>query len=189
MPNDRYKVRFDDIFRLGYREKQKSIVGAWIEPPKRERKANYAVDAYFREALRVTEPKAPKVFIQSWHRGLDVSAPAIHQPQVVAKLQFAWLLNVAVVVVVNRHRVRPNSPSCKISSSSLRVCSSCSTRRSTTTASRSATRCRATLNWDPKPSKCRGRNRGRSTRPNLSPMPSRPKKKAFSLRYPNSTCL
>lgn len=43
-----------------FREKQKSIVGAWIEPPKRERKANYAVDAYFREALRVTEPKAPK---------------------------------------------------------------------------------------------------------------------------------
>ena len=35
----------------------------WIEPPKRERKANYAVDAYFREALRITEPKAPKVFI------------------------------------------------------------------------------------------------------------------------------
>ena len=32
----------------------------WIEPPKRERKANYAVDAYFREALRVNEPKAPK---------------------------------------------------------------------------------------------------------------------------------
>jgi hypothetical protein len=46
---------------LLHREKQKSIVGAWIEPPKRERKANYAVDAYFREALRVTEPKAPKV--------------------------------------------------------------------------------------------------------------------------------
>ena len=33
----------------------------WIEPPKRERKANYAVDAYFREALRMSEPKAPKV--------------------------------------------------------------------------------------------------------------------------------
>ncbi len=33
----------------------------WIEPPKRERKANYAVDQYFREALRVNEPKAPKV--------------------------------------------------------------------------------------------------------------------------------
>ena len=44
-----------------YREKQKAIVGNWIEPPKRERKANYAVDAYFREALRVSEPKAPKV--------------------------------------------------------------------------------------------------------------------------------
>lgn len=43
-----------------YREKQKHILGHWIEPPKRERKANYAVDAYFREALRVSEPKAPK---------------------------------------------------------------------------------------------------------------------------------
>ena len=36
----------------------------WIEPPKRERKANYAVDAYFKEALRVSEPKAPRV--SSW---------------------------------------------------------------------------------------------------------------------------
>ncbi|CAG9090664.1 hypothetical protein JYU34_009443 [Plutella xylostella] len=45
-----------------YREKQKLMpLGSWIEPPKRERKANYAVDAYFREALRVSEPKAPKV--------------------------------------------------------------------------------------------------------------------------------
>ena len=45
-----------------YREKQKlGGIGHWIEPPKRERKANYAVDAYFREALRVSEPKAPKV--------------------------------------------------------------------------------------------------------------------------------
>lgn len=43
-----------------YREKQKSGGLNWIEPPKRERKANYAVDAYFREALRVSEPKAPK---------------------------------------------------------------------------------------------------------------------------------
>uniref|UniRef100_A0A2M3Z6B9 Putative chromatin remodeling complex swi/snf component swi2 n=1 Tax=Anopheles braziliensis TaxID=58242 RepID=A0A2M3Z6B9_9DIPT len=44
-----------------YREKQKlQTLGSWIEPPKRERKANYAVDAYFKEALRVAEPKAPK---------------------------------------------------------------------------------------------------------------------------------
>ncbi|XP_063696190.1 chromatin-remodeling complex ATPase chain Iswi [Culicoides brevitarsis] len=44
-----------------YREKQKlNALGNWIEPPKRERKANYAVDAYFKEALRVAEPKAPK---------------------------------------------------------------------------------------------------------------------------------
>lgn len=47
---------------LDYREKRKAAgLGHWIEPPKRERKANYAVDAYFREALRVSEPKAPKV--------------------------------------------------------------------------------------------------------------------------------
>ncbi|CAG8558323.1 7083_t:CDS:10 [Paraglomus brasilianum] len=36
----------------------------WIEPQKRERKANYAVDNYYRDALRVTpkpsQPKAPK---------------------------------------------------------------------------------------------------------------------------------
>uniref|UniRef100_A0A8C5G3K6 SWI/SNF related, matrix associated, actin dependent regulator of chromatin, subfamily a, member 5 n=1 Tax=Gouania willdenowi TaxID=441366 RepID=A0A8C5G3K6_GOUWI len=32
-----------------YREKKKVITN-WIEPPKRDRKANYAVDAYFREA-------------------------------------------------------------------------------------------------------------------------------------------
>ncbi|XP_066141375.1 chromatin-remodeling complex ATPase chain Iswi [Euwallacea fornicatus] len=51
-----YKFEGED-----YREKQKSIgISNWIEPPKRERKANYAVDAYFREALRVSEPKAPK---------------------------------------------------------------------------------------------------------------------------------
>ncbi len=32
-----------------YRAKQnKGGVGYWIEPPKRERKANYQVDAYFR---------------------------------------------------------------------------------------------------------------------------------------------
>ncbi|XP_076417689.1 SWI/SNF-related matrix-associated actin-dependent regulator of chromatin subfamily A member 1 isoform X4 [Peromyscus maniculatus bairdii] len=50
-----YKFEGED-----YREKQKLGVVEWIEPPKRERKANYAVDAYFREALRVSEPKIPK---------------------------------------------------------------------------------------------------------------------------------
>ena len=45
-----------------FREKRKEIPGLyWIEPPKRERKANYAIDAYFREALRMSEPRAPKV--------------------------------------------------------------------------------------------------------------------------------
>ena len=56
-PESVYKFEGED-----YREKQKIPgIGHWIEPPKRERKANYAVDAYFREALRVSEPKAPKV--------------------------------------------------------------------------------------------------------------------------------
>ncbi|XP_032974441.1 probable global transcription activator SNF2L1 isoform X8 [Rhinolophus ferrumequinum] len=50
-----YKFEGED-----YREKQKLGMVEWIEPPKRERKASYAVDAYFREALRVSEPKVPK---------------------------------------------------------------------------------------------------------------------------------
>lgn len=48
-----------------YREEQTSIedITAWIEMPKRERTiTNYAVDGPFEEDLRVTEPKAPKVF-------------------------------------------------------------------------------------------------------------------------------
>merc|ERR1712241_904151 len=46
-----------------FREKQRDEIGLnWIAPPKRERKANYAVDAYFKEALRTgsNEPKAHK---------------------------------------------------------------------------------------------------------------------------------
>ncbi|CAB4064730.1 SMARCA5 [Lepeophtheirus salmonis] len=46
-----------------FKSKQRDEIGMnWIAPPKRERKANYAVDAYFREALRVgaAEPKAHK---------------------------------------------------------------------------------------------------------------------------------
>lgn len=46
-----------------FREKQREEIGLqWIAPPKRERKANYAVDAYFREALRqgAAEQKAHK---------------------------------------------------------------------------------------------------------------------------------
>ena len=36
-----------------FKDKQSDEIGlAWIAPPKRERKANYAVDAYFKEALR-----------------------------------------------------------------------------------------------------------------------------------------
>lgn len=55
-PTSLYQFEGED-----YREKQKlQTLGNWIEPPKRERKANYAVDAYFKEALRVAEPKAPK---------------------------------------------------------------------------------------------------------------------------------
>merc|ERR1719186_2426248 len=53
-----YKFEGED-----FREKQKDDIGLhWIAPPKRERKANYAVDAYFREALRTgaNEPKAHK---------------------------------------------------------------------------------------------------------------------------------
>lgn len=45
-----YKFEGED-----YREKQRNVggIGYWIEPPKRERKANYQVDAYFRFFLDV----------------------------------------------------------------------------------------------------------------------------------------
>lgn len=41
---------------------RKPIGQLWIEPSKRERKANYSVDSYYRDAMRVTaKPAAPKV--------------------------------------------------------------------------------------------------------------------------------
>jgi hypothetical protein len=48
-----------------FREMHGGGVGShWIEPPKRERKANYVVDHYFKEMLRTNEvtkaPKAPR---------------------------------------------------------------------------------------------------------------------------------
>uniref|UniRef100_A0A158PBN4 Global transcription activator SNF2L1 n=1 Tax=Angiostrongylus cantonensis TaxID=6313 RepID=A0A158PBN4_ANGCA len=40
-----------------WKDKQNEGMGQfWIEPPKRERKANYQVDAYFREAMRQGQP-------------------------------------------------------------------------------------------------------------------------------------
>lgn len=46
-----------------YSNKRKSDAGLnWIQPAKRERKANYDVDNYYRETLRVgAKPTAPKV--------------------------------------------------------------------------------------------------------------------------------
>ncbi|KAG7258428.1 hypothetical protein CRUP_031798 [Coryphaenoides rupestris] len=76
-----YKFEGED-----YREKKKVITN-WIEPPKRERKANYAVDAYFREALRVSEPKAPKV-----PRNPEVPNSAQHQKEEQAKIDEAEAL-------------------------------------------------------------------------------------------------
>lgn len=49
---------------LCVRQSKSSIALNWIQPAKRERKANYAVDDYYREALRVSakppQPKAPR---------------------------------------------------------------------------------------------------------------------------------
>lgn len=50
----------DDIYSsykfegVDYRDmqKQQNPIGYWIKPPKRERKANYQVDLYFREAMK-----------------------------------------------------------------------------------------------------------------------------------------
>nr|XP_044996166.1 probable global transcription activator SNF2L1 isoform X5 [Jaculus jaculus] len=74
-----YKFEGED-----YREKQKLGMVEWIEPPKRERKANYAVDAYFRDALRVSEPKIPKV-----PRNPETSNPALTQREEQKKIDGA----------------------------------------------------------------------------------------------------
>jgi len=52
-----YKFEGED-----YRSKQKNPLSHWIEPPKRERKANYGVDSYFKDALRQgqSDPKSQK---------------------------------------------------------------------------------------------------------------------------------
>lgn len=68
-----------------FREKRKEATGLyWIEPPKRERKANYAIDAYFREALRMSEPRAPKVSVQPLHHLLPVHFNSLSPPSFLA---------------------------------------------------------------------------------------------------------
>lgn len=80
-----------------YREKQKIIpIGSWIEPPKRERKANYAVDAYFREALRVSEPKAPKVQVnkcKELRRTMDKGR------RMLLNLHYYFLFIIAIIII------------------------------------------------------------------------------------------
>ncbi len=45
-----------------WRDRQNRGELEWIHLPKRERKANYGIDQYFREALRASaEPRAQKV--------------------------------------------------------------------------------------------------------------------------------
>ena len=55
-----YNFEGADYRKLNKENESNQFAAIWIEPPKRERKANYAVDLYFKEALRTNEPKAPK---------------------------------------------------------------------------------------------------------------------------------
>ncbi|KAI6213624.1 Isw-1 [Aphelenchoides besseyi] len=61
-----------------YRGKNSRVLAGWIEPPKRERKANYQVDGYYKEALRTggepggknqraPRPKLPQVYDFQFH--------------------------------------------------------------------------------------------------------------------------
>lgn len=104
-----------------FREKRKEATGLyWIEPPKRERKANYAIDAYFREALRMSEPRAPKVSVLSCHH---------------------LLLDLSLSPLIScRLHDLPSSHQYKTTSSTLRGCLNCWTRKSTSSGSRLGTR-------------------------------------------------
>lgn len=89
-----------------YREKQShmaSVIAAnWIEPPKRERKATFSVDAYFRDALRQGDTQSsskPKVRGQTYQKGRPV-----------IKLS-----------ILCRRLVRPARPKCTTTSFTLSV--------------------------------------------------------------------
>ena len=99
-------------------------IGHWIEPPKRERKANYAVDAYFREALRVSEPKAPKV-IEEVSYGLIIIILSINIIE--------SLTTVIYMIFICRLQDHPSNQTCKITNFSLQGCLSFLTMRFTST--------------------------------------------------------
>ena len=94
----------------------------WIEPPKRERKANYAIDAYFRDALRTSEPRAHKVIRQH--------------------VQLA-----SFIVSLYRLLAHPNNLMSKTINSSLQDFSNYSTKRSIITGRLSVTRWEITMFW------------------------------------------
>ncbi|CAO2610842.1 SWI/SNF-related matrix-associated actin-dependent regulator of chromatin subfamily A member 5 [Lemmus lemmus] len=84
----RSEITYEDINGILERGAKKIAFTEWIEPSKRERKANYAVDANFREALLVSEPKAPKV-----PRSRDIPKEAQAQKEQQLKIDEAEPLN------------------------------------------------------------------------------------------------
>lgn len=61
-----------------YREKQKIAFTEWIEPPKRERKANYAVDAYFRKLFVLVNLKHPRLLDLQNNPTFRISSSFLH---------------------------------------------------------------------------------------------------------------
>uniref|UniRef100_A0A1I7YKB3 SANT domain-containing protein n=1 Tax=Steinernema glaseri TaxID=37863 RepID=A0A1I7YKB3_9BILA len=63
-PKPEFGEQFESLYNFegeDYREKQKvNPLQHWIEPPKRERKANYQVDLYFKEAIGKETQKSQK---------------------------------------------------------------------------------------------------------------------------------
>ena len=60
--NLRSKLSQIALSGVDYKQKQK-VFTHWIEPPKRERKANYHVDSYFRDALRTSGKLSVCLFV------------------------------------------------------------------------------------------------------------------------------
>ena len=119
----------------------------WIAPPKRERKANYAVDAYFKDVMRTGE-NAPKA----------LKAPRPPKQPIVQ------VLNYFLTSSIFHAGLFTNCKTHRISNFSLDVSLSCWTKRSTATGRLSASRFLSTLIWELTPRRFKGRSRRKLTR-------------------------
>ncbi|KAL7415636.1 SNF2 family N-terminal domain-containing protein [Mrakia frigida] len=63
--------------------KKKGLGMLWIEPAKRERKTNYSVDGYYKEAMRIGQPKSDKPKVPRAPKQLNIQDHQFYPPRLV----------------------------------------------------------------------------------------------------------